>query len=549
MSYADLKPVKFDDPIVFDNAPHYHNDYFHPFVAELAEPELAPYSHFYPVDQSLPPQQEPQNYQYLPIGQHHHCHQAPSVPQTPENLRSISFRPSINATPQPRRLHPSIDSVDRESSKTPSDISEECRNHWMPMTWIERSSDDPQVFNFVCLWGQCVSVSSGKDEFVEHLYSHISALGSDIQRGIVDASEGVQCRVRGCGKKMETMTDLNRHMSMHVFQADCQQKGSEALIEKAEYTEIESCGFEPTTNINYEGEMLVCLWENCQQPFTSLTDLFDHVGQHIDDVSDIDRIEQDFQNGDRKNVFPCKWTGCTTMVDSKSNLRRHARHHSGEKVLACPFCARFFSRRDKLYDHCVRRTILMKNDMNDPFLCKLCQKRFGTEKALCMHVSRHLVAHVCPLCTLALSTRAEIHRHLMTKHSRRTKDFKCETCNKLFFSESELNRHAVFHSDIMYSCKHCDEKFKWKKQLLKHMKEHDENFNPSPYTCHLCDRTYTTGFALGRHLTRQHRLEVPYGFSRFTYKKCADGLMRLQTKKLFRSGSGDEHSVPQHSHY
>lgn len=187
-------------------------------------------------------------------------------------------------------------------------------------------------------------------------------------------------------------------------------------------------------------------------------------------------------------MYPCKWEGCTTMADSKSNLRRHARHHSGEKVLACPFCARFFSRRDKLYDHCVRRTILM-TEMEDPFLCKLCQKRFGTEKALCMHVTRHLVGHACPLCGLALATRSEIHRHLMTKHSSRTKDYKCDVCSKVFFTEvslrhskpslksnfqSELNRHAVFHSDVMYSCKQCDEKFKWKKQLLKHIKEHDE---------------------------------------------------------------------------
>lgn len=354
-------------------------------------------------------------------------------------------------------------------------LSEEVRNHWMPMTWCERSSDDAGVFNFVCLWHNCVSVFSGKDRFIDHLYSHIPSVEETIQTGRYANRDSLPCKVRGCGAQLDSLEDLNRHLSMHVFQADCQQKGSEALIEKEEYVSIESCGFEPCTNLSYDGMVLTCQWEDCGAVFHNLPDLFDHVSSHIDEYMDIERVEQDFHNGKKQNSWPCKWTGCDYMADCKSNLRRHARHHSGEKALACPFCARFFSRRDKLYDHCVRRTILMNDPtIEDPYLCKLCQKRFGTERALCLHVTRHLVGHTCPLCSLALDSRAAIHRHLMIKHSRRTREFKCSTCAKMFFTESELNRHAVYHSDVMYTCKQCPEKFKWKKQLLKHMKEHDE---------------------------------------------------------------------------
>lgn len=199
----------------------------------------------------------------------------------------------------------------RDNSKSPAEISEEVRNHWMPMTWIERSSDDPQgkyfigfsqrpenkvaVFNFVCLWGNCVSISSSKEEFVQHLYSHLNEVESEIQQGVI-AENDIVCQVRGCGKQIEETLELHRHITMHIFQADCQQKGSETLIEKEEYSSIESCGFEPCTNINYDGETLVCLWESCGSPFTSLTDLFEHVSQHIDGVSDIDKVEQDFQS-------------------------------------------------------------------------------------------------------------------------------------------------------------------------------------------------------------------------------------------------------------
>ncbi|CAI2293044.1 unnamed protein product [Caenorhabditis sp. 36 PRJEB53466] len=548
MSYADLKPVKFEEYANGLPDSSYQNDpYYQPYPVAT---EILEYTQPYQLqmDQhSIHHPEQPQSQLHYFISHENEVCGAPvpapapaPVPASTPAPATVIFR-KPNGSPTKRRS----ERVDRDITSS-SEISEELQNHWMPMTWIERSSDDPQVFNFVCLWDQCVSVSSSKDEFVQHLYSHVSTLESHIE---LRQADKIVCKVRGCGKHLEAIADLGRHMSMHIFQADCQQKGSETLIEKEEYSEIESCGFDPCTNINYDGEELVCMWESCGQPFTSLTDLFDHVGQHIDSVSDIDRIEHDGNKGDKKNVYLCKWTGCTTVSDSKSNLRRHARHHSGEKVLACPFCARFFSRRDKLYDHCVRRTILM-NDSEDPFLCKLCHKRFGTEKALCMHVSRHLAGHTCGLCGLAAGSRADIHRHLMLKHSRRSKDFKCDVCSKWFFTESELSRHAVFHSDVMYSCKHCDEKFKWKKQLLKHMKEHEEgqNFNPTPYMCHICERSYTTGFALGRHLTKQHRLDVPYGFSRFTYKKCADGLMRLQTKKLLRGESTEEHHTLPYNH-
>ncbi|UMM15196.1 hypothetical protein L5515_002719 [Caenorhabditis briggsae] len=560
MSYEDLKPVRFDYIYQQPQHHHHHQPNHQPAAPPPTTYYSTPYSHHQQQNATTEPYQ-PQ-YQMLesngngihPPQMHHPPHMIHQNYPPPQHHQAVP--PPIHQMPRFQYIMEDSDSQDSLDSRgtnqkystpvsTPArysedndseDLSEEVRNHWMPMTWCERSSDDPHVFNFVCLWGQCCNVFSSKEKFIDHLYGHIPSLEDTIQAGRFRNDESVNCKVRGCGAKVASIDDLNRHISMHVFQADCQQKGSEALIDKEEYVGIESCGFEPCTNLSYEGMVLTCQWEDCGTIFHSLPELFDHVAAHIEDCCDIDRVEQDFHNGEKRNAWPCKWTGCNHMSDCKSNLRRHARHHSGEKVLACPFCARFFSRRDKLYDHCVRRTILMSDpDIEDPYLCKLCQKRFGTERALCLHVTRHLVSHTCPLCSVAMESRSAIHRHLMTKHSRRSRDFKCTTCNKMFFTESELNRHAVYHTDVMYSCKHCPEKFKWKKQLLKHMKEHEENFNPTPYICHICDRSYSSGFALGRHLNRQHRLQVPIGFSRFTYKRCADGLMRLQTKKLFKS--------------
>lgn len=52
-----------------------------------------------------------------------------------------------------------------------------------------------------------------------------------------------------------------------------------------------------------------------------------------------------------------------------------------------------------------------------------------------------------------------------------------------------------------------------------------------PYLCHLCNRKYRRGSALSKHFLTVHDLSVPAGFSCFQYKKCGDGLFRLQTKR------------------
>ncbi|CAI5439521.1 unnamed protein product [Caenorhabditis angaria] len=554
MSYEDLQPVKFEPQYLqrptFQTQPLSH--YETPPPAQISTPLSMPHIMYENYTYLQPPIEylgQTPHYQTAGYPENTHTNltncpdttASPMVMTTPLNhnieSKPVAFLPSAsksavpstpknNGTSNKRKL--SMISNGTSNDLDSDELSEEVTNHWMPMTWIERSSDNAQVFNFVCLWDQCVDPTPTKQELMSHVYSHVDDLAGSLQYD----QNTVCCRVRGCKKVLSGIEELRRHVTMHIFQADCQQKGAEALCEKEEYSCVECCGFELNTNVHYDGEVLLCQWSDCGIPFTSISDLFDHVIAHVDHMHDIDKVEHVNETGDKRIVFPCRWYNCYQFADSKANLKRHIRHHSGEKLFACPFCAKFFSRKDKLYDHCMRRTIIL-NETEEPYVCKLCQKGFGTEKALCMHVTRHVMTHSCPLCGLGVSRRADLHRHLMLKHSSRTRDHKCDGCPRKFFSESELARHAVMHTDTMYNCKFCPEKFKWKKQLLKHLKEHDENYNPTPYVCHLCEKNYSAGFALSRHLTHQHHYAVPYGFSRFTYKKCADGLMRLQTKKLY----------------
>ncbi|KAK6012246.1 zinc finger, C2H2 type, partial [Ostertagia ostertagi] len=148
-------------------------------------------------------------------------------------------------------------------------------------------------------------------------------------------------------------------------------------------------------------------------------------------------------------------------------------------------------------------------------LCLLCQRRFGDERSLVNHVRRHINGRQCPTCGLAVQLPSDLHKgtltHILVKHTERIKTLTCPECEKSFYCPTDLIRHSAVHAPPKELCT----------TALK-----------QPYLCHICDSTYATGHGLTRHLSRKHECPIPEGFSRFSYKKCADGCYRLQTRKL-----------------
>lgn len=195
--------------------------------------------------------------------------------------------------------------------------------------------------------------------------------------------------------------------------------------------------------------------------------------------------------------------------------------------------AAFFSRPDKLYEHLRKRAPIPEDGAQH--LCLLCQRRFGDERSLVNHVRRHINGRQCPTCGLAVQLPSDLHRHILVKHTERVKTMICPECDKSFYCATDLIRHSVVHAPPKEQCPKCGELFRWKKQLDKHMLSHMTNAPERPYLCHICDSKYATGHGLTRHLSRKHECPIPEGFSRFSYKKCADGCYRLQTRKLIRT--------------
>lgn len=66
------------------------------------------------------------------------------------------------------------------------------------------------------------------------------------------------------------------------------------------------------------------------------------------------------------------------------------------------------------------------------------------------------------------------------------------------------------------------------------LKRHDAKHldTPQTYSCHMCDKSYSRGHLLSKHLKKDHGFSLPAGHSRFIYKQDFDGLYRLQTKRV-----------------
>lgn len=394
-------------------------------------------------------------------------------------------------------------------------------------SWVRRDDSAVKV-RFVCMWDDCKYAMDTKDElaahFDVHLDRHVNIAGhSDITAW--------SCPISTCSQIADTAVDLKRHLAMHQFHAHAQFVGLLLMEAKESFKDMISCGFPSSLDIAYSGDITYCRWDDCHDNFADPLDLFNHVMMHIDFLSSDDRVcDEELKTAPQHR---CLWEQCYRQFESKGDLRKHVRHHSGEKYCACPFCGRFFSRPDKLYEHLRKRAPIPEDGAQH--LCLLCQRRFGDERSLVNHVRRHINGRQCPTCGLAVQLPSDLHRHILVKHTERVKTMICPECDKSFYCATDLIRHSVVHAPPKEQCPKCGELFRWKKQLDKHMLSHMTNAPERPYLCHICDSKYATGHGLTRHLSRKHECPIPEGFSRFSYKKCADGCYRLQTRKLIRT--------------
>uniref|UniRef100_A0A182KHI1 Protein krueppel n=1 Tax=Anopheles christyi TaxID=43041 RepID=A0A182KHI1_9DIPT len=105
----------------------------------------------------------------------------------------------------------------------------------------------------------------------------------------------------------------------------------------------------------------------------------------------------------------------------------------------------------------------------------------------------------CPVCGKLVS---QISKH-MPVHSKKTKTFSCEHCDKCFAQQDGLRKHLKIHRNIRnYRCEHCEARFCDRSSLRYHLAKHR---GVPGFQCELCDRRFYTSSQWKQHHALAHR--------------------------------------------
>lgn len=246
---------------------------------------------------------------------------------------------------------------------------------------------------------------------------------------------------------------------------------------------------------------------NCNKTFRDNTQLKVHARKHTGE-----------------KPFECNI--CSKKFTVNGNLNKHMRIHTGEKRFECSDCGRKFTQFAHLEDH------LKTHSGEKPFVCSYCQGAFKTKARLKKHEKSHTDgkpskrAVSCPKCNITLKSNRQLATHLVTHVQDTDGPFICHFCGKVFSKYFNLQEHQLNHADLKsFICSCCDKVFTNASHLRRHMNSHS-GFRP--YSCVICKRPFPSSQNLKRHMMT-HTGEKP-----FTCTECNRGFLTLENLNRHR---------------
>ena len=118
--------------------------------------------------------------------------------------------------------------------------------------------------------------------------------------------------------------------------------------------------------------------------------------------------------------------------------------------------------------------------------------------------SETYVALYCTMCNKMFASQSGLQRHINTAHKDpKDKPFKCQDCGKGFLSERTLKTHTNMHLGVYpYRCQYCSKGFPNQDNLKGHLASHT---NVKEFKCDQCGQEFTYRTSLNQHIAKAHQ--------------------------------------------
>ncbi|XP_061409142.1 zinc finger Y-chromosomal protein-like [Lethenteron reissneri] len=360
----------------------------------------------------------------------------------------------------------------------------------------------------------CDYTTGRKSHFHSHIESHRLVSNTTPVSGLVHTAcagdRPYECEE--CGRRFEKAAALGSHRLVH--------RNRPAKMHKCKFCEYETA--EPAllgqhlASVHSRSLPHVCA--DCGRGFRHPSELRKHARTHTGERPHCCQY-CDYRSSEAYNLkmhvrarhsralaFPCG--DCGASFTALGELRRHAAMHSAERVYACQYCGHRSSNSSDL-----KRHVISIHTRSFPHKCEVCEKGFHRPSELNKHMATHKgkKVHQCRHCEFRTSDPFVLSRHILSVHTKEL-PFKCRRCKKGFKQQSELKKHMKSHTGKkVYQCELCDYSTMDASGFKRHVVSiHTKAY---PHRCQFCHKGFRRPSEKQHHVLKNHKEHIVMGTS------------------------------------